>query len=194
MPSALWVLPSIDAEWGDACIATLKVRQLLRVDNSSTNRGVARSWNIGIVAARQLAVDYLVVCSESLRFARPGGQDFENGLAGQLCRSQCQGFHLVGIRLDMFDLVGRFDETFSPAYFEDADWLRRARLLGLLDRAEDSPRVDVDVDELDVAHSLRSGRIGKDVYGASAARYFAKWGGYAPDETFAEPYEGRPCG
>ena len=77
--SYLVVLPSIDAEYRDACLAGLApevLKHVIVVDNRFTNRGVATSWNRGARHVLQHGIDWLVILSESTRFGPRGGRDF----------------------------------------------------------------------------------------------------------------------
>lgn len=190
---ALWLLPSIDPEWGDACQSSLRVPFVLRVDNSGPGRnlGVPASWNIGARAARGGGFDYLVVCSEACRFGPAGGLDFEEKLTGSpMVLSMCVGFHLVALSVGALERTGEFDENLTPGYGEDRDYLIRLHLAGLPSPGYNDLRVpqhQVDVTEAGVAHSLSAGLV--EVSFARMTRYLdEKWGATAPGEHYPNPY------
>lgn len=190
MIGSLWVLPALDPEWRDACMATLDPSiEVVVVDNTGPlNRGVAASWNLGARVAIGLGYDHLVVLSEAVRFGSPEASvEFAARVAAStttIVTSPCIGVHLVAFRVDALRRVGPFDVGFWPAYCEDADWLHRAELLGPLT----STRVeDVDVHDAGVAHSLQTGRVRVDL-NSMERRYFEKWGGPRYAETFDHPW------
>lgn len=185
----LWLVPTIDRAWGGECLAGMRVANVLRVDNSLHNLGVARSWNVGIDAARGIDADWLVLCSESVRFGPAGGLDFEASLSGYCTLSHLSGWHLIALHRDLIGRVGYFDPTFGPAYFEDADYSRRMTLAGQpINGGEPACRqIEVDAAEQAVAHTLTAGLVEVD-YGAQAAKYDAKWGGPPGAETFDRPW------
>lgn len=180
---ALWVIPSIDPAWRDACLATLKTPNWLILNNAAPNpnRGVSASWNLGVDAARALHAEHLIICSEAVRFGEPGGLDFEAALTGPVTTAGMTGCHLLGIATATLEHIGGFDEQFF-AYYEDTDWLRRATLAGVMAHAT---QVHVDATDAGVAHSLAWVDVN---FGALATRYAAKWGGPPGHETWLTPY------
>jgi hypothetical protein len=206
--TAAWVIPSIDPAFGKACQESLspEVRErLCVVDNTEHNHGVAASWNIGIRHAAAIGADWLVICSESMRFGPAGGKDFEAGLAGlaglvmgrcdQTCtqvidtgQGFCQngyGWHLIGLHMGTVERVGLFDEIFYPAWWEDADYKRRMHLAKIL---EDEPVDGVDAHLAACEHTLASGALGGVGWWTTMSRYELKWGGLAGEERWIHPY------
>jgi hypothetical protein len=199
--TAQWVIPSLDPAYQAACLATLTVPRVTVIDNTGFNRGVAASWNLGIDDALAAGVDWLVICSESMRFGPPGGADFEAGLTGAWTPSRCDhtcvypcgavgtgglGWHLIGLSMATVATVGYFDEVFYPAWWEDTDYFRRIDLAGLFD--DQAPVVTVDAHLIAVEHSFNAGLVPTANWGVTAPFYEAKWGGMPGDETFTRPY------
>ena len=203
-----WVLPSIDPEYREACLATLhpSVRErCLVLDNSRTNRGVARSWNLGRDRALNENADWLVLVSESMRFGASGGADWEATLRGAdgavvegVCDGSCvevyetgegfcrrgYGWHLIAISTATLWLVGRFDEVFWPAWCEDSDFRWRLHLAGLSIRHVDS----IDAHLAACEHSLAAGLVAV-TWDDHFRLYEAKWGGRPGAEKFLTPYD-----
>jgi GT2 family glycosyltransferase len=80
--------------------------------------------------------------------------------------------------------VGRFDESFHPAYFEDDDYKYRMKLLGL---TVGSP------EQLWLQTFRKSSTISKDPslneqYSSNEEVYRSKWGGLPGQEQFLVPY------
>ena len=84
---------------------------------------------------------------------------------------------------DYFEKVGLFDENFIPAWYEDNDSHRRAKLLGFREICTNlAPMIHYG----GVATSMMENPNSAD----SAAYYVKKWGGipYPESETFQTPY------
>ena len=116
-----------------------------------------------------------------------------------------RGFSCFRIEPEIFQRVGPFDEEFYPAYFEDADYRRRMRLIGI-------PIIEWSVEEIATISPGRtrspSGIVHgkhaadgsyqswtgeklqwfKDCYEANKRRYSQKWGGEPDNETFVVPF------
>ena len=199
-------MPSIDPAYGEACTATMSpmLRKLV-VDNTTVNKGVAASWNLGIDAAEQAGADWLVICSESMRFGRAGGEDFEarlgRGVTWGYCDRTCTedgigagycrdgyGWHLVGIEMAAIRRVGRFDERFYPAWWEDTDWTRRAELVGGVGGQK---TYGIDAHLAAVEHTLAAGLV-TGGWGDTMHVYVEKWGGQPGDEKWDRPYGRHP--
>lgn len=193
----VWVMPSIDPEWRLACQATMHpdvADRLIVVDNTTTNRGVAASWNVGWDAVcGPGGADWLVVVSESMRFGPAGGVDFAAALGHEdEWVDSTFGWHLVAFRRSTLKRTGRFDENFWPAYHEDSDYLIR------LDRAGyASPRenrlphrwVETDAATTGYEHTIRAGLV--EVNLAAGRAYFEKkWGTPPPSARFGRPFAG----
>lgn len=146
-----WVLPSIDAAFRRACVATMHPnirRRTHIVDNTAINIGCAASWNKGAEYAAGIGADWLIIVSESIRFGVAGGTDFEAGLAGDWVFAECDhtctpvidtgagfctngyGWHLAAFSTKLIATVGRFEERFVKPGYEDADYTYRMAKAG----------------------------------------------------------------
>lgn len=138
------ILPSIYPPWTGECLASCKLDNLLVVDNTTHNRGVAASWNLGIREMYERGADWLIIVSAGVRFGEPGGLDLVAEMGrhpGALAveagvwrwnadgtGAEGFGWHLVAMHRRLFDNVGLFDENFYPAYWEDNDFGYRVKL------------------------------------------------------------------
>ena len=190
----LWVLPSIDRAWREACLSSLAPHlreRVLVVDNSVMNRGVATSWNLGIDRMLSEGHEWLILLSESMRFGAKGGTDFVDQLSGAWCDS-LWGWHLIAFHRTTIETVGRFDPGFHPAYFEDTDYLYRMGLAGLPSPRENGRRgpllIDVDAGDMGTEHGIRSGLVRIDLT-KCAAYYERKWGGPQGEEKYRTPFD-----
>lgn len=112
------------------------------------NRGLAKSWNEGILLAIKSRKDVILVINDDVEFIDDGFdlwidyilENKDSGLvfvAGEepqddgtvICRSQ--DFACFSIGQQAIDFVGAFDENFTPAYYEDFDYFVRAQLAGI---------------------------------------------------------------
>ena len=188
----VWVIPSVDPGYREACLATLKpaIRdRTVIVDNTTVNRGVAASWNLGIDAAKDASASWLVICSESMRFGSNGGTDWEAQLQGDWTDSLF-GWHLVAFRAETLERTGRFDENFWPAYLEDTDYLVRLHLAGYASPRENNRRhywADIDAHHMGTEHSIREGFVQADL-APGRAYYQQKWGCEQPGYRHTNPF------
>jgi hypothetical protein len=157
----------------------------------STHESVAGAWNAGRRATFERNASYLILISEAVIFGPPGGYDFTAELDDERLIVDAQhGWKLIALHRRLLDAVGPFDEGFSPAYFEDSDYLYRAHLAGLCSPLyNDRPGrhqlvVDARVPEGD-GHAVQAGHPHQ--MGNMRQRYLHKWGGPPGAETYTEP-------
>lgn len=174
-----------------------------------SDRGLARSWNEGLVVAQEIGADLVMLLNDDL-FFYPGcfakfvdfcaeveakhevaGIVHTNGLesggspyAGIV---QTQGFACCAILRRALDIIGYFDPEFCPAYFEDVDYARRLHLckVGTI----------TDVRTLVEHERGLTSRIDPDLaarntaIAISSSVYFKeKWGGMPAEATFEIPF------
>lgn len=174
------------------------------------NRGLARSWNDGILESYAERCDHTLVVNDDIAFL-PGGLDqfiaFLNGydkfgigwlhgreaptspLAGQVMR---QDFACFAFGPRAFREIGAFDENFFPAYSEDTDYIVRVRTAGVPIIIDD--RILVEHARNHTSQSspeLRQAML--DIKHANKTYFATKWG--APEdqdqEAYTLPWEGR---
>lgn len=159
------------------------------VVNNSVNRGVAGSWN-DMAEIAFTTYESILILNDDVIFGRFDLD--ERVLSAQMARSReseslmvsKSGFCSFVLHDHTFDRLGRFDEDFYPAYYEDNDYVRRAALSG----------VKVEVSDLIEPWSKRfSSSISKDPslnssFEANKSLYIAKWGGLPGSESFLTPY------
>lgn len=130
--SYLVVLPWVYEPYKKDCLDSCKIPEenILIIDNTIDNRGVAASWNLGIDEMKARNADWLVILSAAVRFGEPGGMDFIEQLDDKVDNIAIEaaphlGWHLIAFHKTIFDKVGRFDENLYPAYHEDIDFSNR---------------------------------------------------------------------
>ena len=154
MPDALWYvfLHSDDAVVERAVIRLMADRSG-NIFDYKINRGLARSWNEGLHLAFEAGCDAALLLNDDLFFYEQGYVAFvhtigavknisrnvsyvtplglETGTSGESGKTQPQQFACCAIMPECVALIGYFDETFTPAYYEDIDYDRRALLAGM---------------------------------------------------------------
>jgi hypothetical protein len=191
------VLPSVYPIWTERCLngmCTELRANLLIVDNTIDNIGVAAAWNLGIDRMEETDAEWLVILSASMRFGVPGGKDFLDACANSVDAVAIEaahgiGWHMVAFPRTTIHTVGRFDTIF-PAYYEDIDYGRRVSL-ALLREPPYWSKVSVDVSMAGFAHGIDLGKVKID-NAYLEARYRDKHGGPKGGETFFDHPYGNP--
>jgi GT2 family glycosyltransferase len=153
--------------------------------NFERNLGVASSWNYlcSIIFEKY---DYAVILNDDIYLGY--GEDvinkaIDNDFTGFI-QSYCSWSVFV-IFKELYKYIGKFDETFYPAYFEDSDYLYRLKLLGLIQTVDStlnpsvfliSQTYEKDPDFVNASRMINS------------VRYQNKWGGLPLLETYIFPY------
>ena len=119
---------------------------------------------------------------------------YEEGLAKVIVSTMWDNFTLFLVRRNFQRAIGRFDENFSPAYYEDIDIQRRLELSG---------NEHIAVEACKYKHEQSSSiRFHEDVEWAhkhlssiNTAQYMVdKWGGFRSDIKFIHPYDDKTKG
>lgn len=172
---------------------TSRLGEALRVVRPGRNLGVAASWNWFLLNV----AGHLLVCNDDVRLEP---HTLETLLAAKAEQPNGLVFHPDGGSgeanvLSVFlidpraaDVVGYFDETFHPAYFEDDDYLYRMKRLGLrplpvpgcgyFHHCSATLRAMPPADA--AAHAAN--------FAALRDYYVTKWGGEPGDERFERPF------
>jgi len=111
-----------------------------------TNRGVARSWNDGLLAMQKAGMDVMLTANDDIWFTEG---DLDKVVEATLTGREHYAVYFSGFNVGLgtpagslgmacyvlnpiaIEKVGYFDSNFTPAYNEDCDYDYRARLLGL---------------------------------------------------------------
>jgi GT2 family glycosyltransferase len=112
------------------------------------NRGLARTWNDGMLEAYQAGADVVIICNDDIYFSAgdidklatkaithrenyivsvTGWHDYLHEMR------KSHGYSCFAINPIAIEKIGAFDNNFHPAYFEDLDHHRRATMLGLVE-------------------------------------------------------------
>lgn len=170
------------------------------------NRGLSKSWNDGLRLSEGYGDEFTLIINDDLSFRENGfsqfieyirtlpygygiatvmGQESENSPASGQVIPQELACCVIGKAA--LDVIGYFDQNFTPAYFEDTDYMTRIRRAGL--SIEIDQRILVDHDR---SKTLRTDSTAKKIvqnaFGLNEAYYRAKWGGGGGGPEFQTPF------
>lgn len=166
------------------------------------NRGLAKSWNEGILAAYQSGCDVVIVVNDDIEFAvgdidqlaRYAVAHRDNyivtcdGYNVDLDRRDSIGYSCFAINPIALEKVGMFDENITPIYFEDCDYMRRATLLDLHEGHVTTTNLihggSSTLRNGDTEHMHQHNRT----FIANRDYYIRKWGGTPGYEIFPTPF------
>lgn len=179
-----------------------EVRPII-IPNWSDNIGVSRGWNDGLSKSIDLGADYAVVSNDDV-ILEPGtikkmvmGLNDYDLVTGNNTRDmetsdgydEQADFSCFAVKPKQFiDRFGWFDESFSPAYFEDNDMAWRIRAgggtfardlnAGMLHRGSVTQFMDGPV-------------VTSPMFEKNRDYYARKWGGWPGNETYTSPFNDR---
>jgi GT2 family glycosyltransferase len=169
------------------------------------NRGLAKSWNEGILAGYAAGADVVIVCNDDML---PGEGDIE-AVAAAAMEQRGEGNLTYMVTGRMFDkgldeyrpsghgffaiqplaleTIGMYDEQFFPIYFEDMDYDYRARISGLSKfHVDDTDLVHQGSANINIIPDLMEQH--HQTFTANKAYYIKKWGGEPGKERFTQPF------
>lgn len=166
------------------------------------NRGLAKSWNEGILNAFANGCQTVIVVNDDVEFATGDLSALADTalLSPHYYIVTAKGWHLrhkkytdmgyscFAINPLAIEKIGCFDENFFPIYFEDCDYARRAELLGLqrgyceVTRVQHGGSLSIKQDnpELMAQHHL--------TFTLNEKYYARKWGGKPHFESYIYPF------
>lgn len=150
------------------------------------NLGVAAAWNLGMKVTP--SAPWWLIANSDLQFG-PGDLARLDGMVDEDSDTHYFMFGMAAFALTRhtLDKVGWFDENFHPAYDEDLDWDRRAKLVG-------SERIEVGftgthVGSATIMADPELRRRNGITHAANDAYYARKWGGRKQGgETYLTPF------
>jgi len=159
----------------------------IKVYPQVSNLGVAGSWNYlcDIIFKYN---DYALIVNDDVYLG------YAIGEIAEVLQSSHEGFiqsehnwSVFLISKEVYEKVGKFDELFYPAYYEDSDYIRRMELAGV------RRVIDKRLNPKDAKQSQTYEKAPELVNKAlkdSKERYVRKWGGLPLMETFTLPFDG----
>lgn len=194
---------------GDAEIER-KVEALMAARNGNVftyreNRGLARSWNEGLHLAMEAGCDAALLLNDDLFFYKGGYDAFlhtistlktmsrnisyvtplglETGTSPHAGQILAQQFACCAIMPETITTIGYFDENFTPAYYEDIDFDRRARLSGMTIHVHQAVIVEHERSKTHRSMAVEAKATADAAFQKNRAYFGRKWGGDNPDFT-----------
>ena len=169
------------------------------------NRGLAKSWNEGILAGYAAGADVVIVSNDDMlpgegdieavaaaAIEQRGAGNFTYMVTGRmydkgLGQYRPSGHGFFAIQPLALETIGMYDEQFFPIYFEDMDYDYRARISGLS---------IFHVDDTDLLHQGSANikalpdleEQNHQTFMANKVYYIRKWGGAPGHEKSHQPF------
>lgn len=183
-----------------ACLRSIVKNKITFYDHRQ-NRGLAKSWNDGLIAAYQDGADVVVIANDDilatyddLMILAQGAYEHQEcgivvceGYNVRMDSHQQLQFAIPAVNRIALEQIGYFDENLTPIYFEDTDYSRRAALAGV--KFHNAGKTGIvhtgsatvaTVDDLRMQNNVTFQR--------NQAYYQQKWGGSPGHETFTYPF------
>ena len=171
----------------------------VRLYDYGVNRGLAKSWNEGLIDGYRDGMDVMLIANDdalpehgdATRIARaalhnPGDYMVSGwGFDAQRNQSGDMLFSLAAINPIALETIGYFDENFFPIYYEDVDYYRRASLAGLERRCFPGTHI---LHAGSKSLGVTAAHIHEDRFARNQAYFFRKWGGEKGHEQFTTPF------
>lgn len=176
-------------------------RGAVRLYPYGTNRGLALSFNEGILNARNEKAETILIANDDITAKREditkiidfalANQDVgfveAIGYDERMARKQNMNLALCAVNNIVFDTIGYYDVNFLKIYFEDSDFNRRAALAGIKWG---------NVGETSIVHtSMATTQLDPQLladharnFSANEAYYVQKWGGIPSEEKYEIPF------
>jgi len=160
------------------------------------NRGLSKSWNDALQFSNENNDEFMLIVNDDLFFRKGGfdefiefvrrqndnfglatvmGQESERSPTGTVAIPQ--EFACGVLSRKALQLVGFFDQNFSPAYWEDTDYLYRLHLAGLPTVVDDRILVEHDRSKT-IRTSPELAKIVAEAFDRNQEYFHRKWGGF----------------
>lgn len=149
------------------------------------NLGVSGSWNMIMDYADKVNGTHVLMLNDDIYL---GKSEEEINTIIRLWKPEfiCTELNWCSfiLSVDTFKKIGKFDENFFPAYFEDNDYFRRMQLLGtpIIVNPMLNPIVYRNSMTIQKTPELNNG------FEKNRQYYISKWGGQPTQETFSTPF------
>ncbi len=165
------------------------------------NRGLAKSWNEGLIEAYDQGADTVVIANDDLVMTHNDllvlaqaavehpecGVIVAEGFNVRMDEQQQLQFAVPAINRSALEQIGYFDENFTPIYFEDSDYSRRAALAGVkFYNAGTTGIIHTGSATVGAVDELRLQN--NTTFRLNYEFYCRKWGGSPGQETFTYPF------
>ena len=169
------------------------------------NRGVARSWNDGILGAIKWKADVVMLVNDDIWFEKGDVDKIVDTAVNNRDRYMVQagGYHhylrrrfeghgmaCCALNPIAIDKVGMFDVNFAVAYNEDSDYAYRAKLLGLQDIYTPGTNVH-HAGSQSIFTSPQLMMQNRRTHQLNNEYYIRKYGGCIGSEVYKTPFNGK---
>ena len=149
------------------------------------NLGVSGSWNMIMDYADKVKATHVLMLNDDIYL---GKSEEEINTIIRLWKPEflCTELNWCSfiLSIDAYKKIGKFDENFFPAYFEDNDYFRRMMLLNIpiVMNAMLNPIIYRNSMTILKTPELNNG------FEKNRQYYISKWGGQPTQETFSTPF------
>lgn len=162
-----------------------------RVLRPGRNVGCSGAWNLLVDYARTACDPEVIIANDDIVLAKHSLEQIVAGFS-QAQFVAAHGFSLFGIRVELVDEIGGFDENFFPAYFEDNDYGYRMKLRGKSFHVVSGGAVHTGSASLHCLSDAEQATFGVRFDTVLRAYYRKKWGGPPGEERFNSAFNGDP--
>lgn len=178
----------IDNSGTGAALPYLSDLPLTTIWPQPRNIGVAGAWNMFMDNLDEY--DHVIIANDDIEVYPNAIEELYNEakaadgyiFAGSNYSGNAFSFFLL--KRAGYEAIGSFDETFYPAYFEDGDYARRAKLLG-------HPLVAIDTAQYSHVgsstlkrYNQQEAQMHHESFRRNEAYYLEKWGGHPGAERY----------
>ena len=157
------------------------------------NLGVAGAWN---KFHDEIGEDNIIIANDDVSvhpYTIEKLLEMADALPDQVLfagESRWNAFSLFLLRKVGYEKIGGFDTNFYPAYYEDNDFVYRARLLGYGLITSPEATYDHIPSSTLARYSLQEKEVHHNTFRRNTQYYMSKWGGLPTKETYNEPFGG----
>ena len=184
-------LPFRVKEFRDEFMSGCKL-DIFEIDNTENNIGIMASHNLGIEKLYSDNAEWLIIFSAAVRFGESGGLDIIEHLSktdAQIVEGKpLFGWHLMAFRKDVIDIVGGWDENFTPYGYDDLDYAIRIKKAIPNVKWE---KIVFDVSDTVMGHSINLGGV-RSNDNILHQYFYNKWGHYPGGGNPTEEYYDTP--
>jgi GT2 family glycosyltransferase len=166
------------------------------------NRGLARSWNQGIINGYNNKADICMIINDDMQPVAGDVDKVAEAAAKQRDKyvMMCMGtdarkrkrvsmhFGFTAVNPLAIQVIGMFDENYFPIYGEDADYVRRAKLAGLQHGMVRGTKV-IHQGSKNIYTAPGLLEQNQKTYAATLAYQIRKWGGHYGQERYTCPFD-----
>lgn len=157
----------------------------VKVHWTERNLGVAASWNLMCDRIFEHHTHAVIVNDDV--YLGYGERAILNAIErnpSSLIQSLCS-WSIFIIPKTLYEQIGKFDEGFYPAYYEDSDYLYRMKLMGIRQAIDDS--LNPSIYRISMTYEKNPELVNESMR-LNADRYKRKWGGSPLLETYSTPF------